>query len=263
VAGAAASAALLLAERNAGGAPIVAAGSASLVLAAAIGVTQVLVIAFGGPLWIVVRAASYFEPDAFALDRLVRVLRRAEGHPAHWTDARFRRDCIFDLELAASCIERDLGRGYRASRELQAWLRARCRGIGRALRQSARDVALPRTGAREQLQRRLRIAVRYAALQQWAELSSAAPEPKITRTSALATWLLGLVRAVLPVAALAVLQQTSYALHGALEHYATAAVVLWAVTGLVPLIDPHYASKLRSISGLRSEAEMLIRDRLR
>jgi hypothetical protein len=264
LAGAASSAALLLAERNADdGAVIVSTGAASITLAAIIGVTPILVIALGGPMWIVVRAASYFEPDAFALDRLVRVLRRAEGHPAHWTNATFRRDCIFDLELAARCIERDLGRGYGASRELRAWLRGRCRGIGAALRRSAREVALSRAGARERLQRRLHVVVRHAALQQWAELASAAPEPKITRAGAFLTWLLGLVRAALPAAALAVLQQTHYALQGTVEHYATAAVVLWAVTGLVPLVDPHYASKLRGVSGLRSEAEAFVRDRLR
>ena len=67
-----------------------------------IGITLVVELTFGAPMWILVRAASYFEPDAFALDRLVRVLCRVEGHPAHWTTAKFRHDCIADLTSAIS-----------------------------------------------------------------------------------------------------------------------------------------------------------------
>jgi hypothetical protein len=106
-------------------------------------------------------------------------------------------------------------------------------------------------------------AVRHAALQEWAELPAEAQEAKTARTRTFATWLLGLVRAELPAAGLAALQQSSYELHGTVEHYATAAVILWAVTGLVPLLDPEYGSKLRGMSSLRAEVEALVRDRLR
>jgi hypothetical protein len=263
-AGAASSAVLLPSEPGVGhGALVVAAGAGWIVLAGVIGITLILELVFGAPMWILIRArATSSRRHSCSIDSFGSCVG-SRGHPAHWTNATFRRDCIMDLEYAASCIERDLGRSYRASRELHAWLRVQCRGTATALRQLARDVALSPIGARERLRRQLHEAVRHAALQQWAELPSETPETKITRTRALATWLLGLVRAGLPAACLAGLQQTSYALHGAVQHYATAAVVLWAVTGLVPLIDRQYASKLRGISGLRSEAEVLFRDRLR
>jgi hypothetical protein len=194
------------------------------------------------------------QADAILVDGLMRLLLKLEVHPDRWTDLSFKREVSSDLEDLARCVEYGLRTQLRSGdTATDLWLSRTTGRIAAGIRAHKTWVLTPKPDTYAHLLTYLADTFVRAARGEWDSLEQRHPR-RIPRSGRWRQQLAGaartLVLAVAPLAALAVLQQSQWALKGDGATQAIAVALLWAAVSLVVSFDPLAGTKLSTIKDL-------------
>jgi hypothetical protein len=194
------------------------------------------------------------QSDAILVDGLMRLLVKLEFYTDRWTDLSFKREVSSDLEDLAVCVEYGLRIQLRSGDiATDLWLSRTTSRIAAGIRSHKTWVLTPKPDTYEHLLTYLAATFVQAARGEWDSLEQRHPR-RIPRSGRWRQQLVGagrtLVLAVAPLAALAVLQQTQWALKGDGATQAIAGALLWAAASLVVSFDPLAGTKLSTIKAL-------------
>jgi len=193
-------------------------------------------------------------PDAIFVDQLLQALETASMPDRLWGELSTRDRLMRQLEEAARIVDEEMPRALRPfDSYTDSWERTRFGEIAASLRAKKQWVCMPKSDTRDRLQEALTTCFVDAAFGRWDGLETAENRPKGREILLRGRiFLQGIIVALSPAALLFVARHLGYFIDEQFSRYLDVSVVLWAVIGILFVIDPRFSEKVEAAQKLGS-----------
>jgi hypothetical protein len=208
----------------------------------------------------------FYAPDAVMASNLINAIVQVRRKPGQWSNLRFRRSILYDLEMCARCIDYYIPRALTPyDHDTWTWELAETRRIAGAIRKLKNLIILPTQDSQELFLERTTEALYSMAVGDWSsldqvemgEVAAAKPRPSLRRR--LITLLGAITRAVVPLALALAATQIGFGasdeplITGEIANYLLGGTAIYTAIVLVMAIDPELTARVttaREILGM-------------
>ena len=224
---------------------------------------QILILIFGLLTLLLIvlpagRVMSSFQrrriPDAMFVDSLLRALETATMPDRLWGELMTRNNLMRELEEAARIADEKMPLALQPFDTFtDSWQRNRFGEIAASLRAKKQWVCMPKADTRDRLLEALTTFFVDAAFGRWDRLETAQRMTKKREVFLKGlTFVQGIVVAFLPAALLYGARHFGFLVGGQIDKYLDVGVILWAILGILFVVDPRLGEKVETAKTLRS-----------
>jgi hypothetical protein len=192
------------------------------------------------------------------INNLVTIIWLAEGNHKSLSKTEKRKQQIFLLEKTAKSIENDLPRTLRGGDyATDAWVKETMRQVAAALREKKKSLLIPNKVTSNSIIKSLSSTLIHIADGNWGDLEKIEPA-KLTRSELkqstlkfIKNLLRGIFLGAIPLISLLLLQQTQFALQGAIFTSTVTILIIYEISVFTSIFDPNFGDRISRVKDIK------------